>query len=243
MFLETADAVPIPSRAASSAYQCGPARAPPPTAQVPRARGSDISGAFLLCGRTMTAAMVWRVLLASALLCACTANTFRSPQFTAKKAPPPTVATTLVKCLAKEHRSTEVVSDAFSAEIASKTKPVDLPAEVRVQLCGELATDAAVSTWSSDWDLGKTIASPMTQAMAKAKAAGSVLVPIVRTNDECGDTGCVEKSVDVGLFLFSADGVLLWKGAAHQSATGDGVSKATATELAKALVAEIPADL
>ncbi len=150
----------------------------------------------------------------------------------------------VVKCLATAHASSDVIADALSTEITSRTKVVTLPQEERVQLCGELGTDAAVSTWSSDWNLGKTIASPLARSTAKSANAGSVLIPLIRTNDACDpSTGCKELSVDVGLFLFSADGLLLWKGTAKQSVPDEATTTSNdANRLAWGVLSDLPAD-
>lgn len=172
---------------------------------------------------------------------ACASNSFRSPAFTAQRAPAPAYTTTVVKCLAKAHASSDAVSDALVATLRERAKVIDVRAEERVQLCGELATDDAVSTWSTSWDTGKVIAAPLVRALAKANGAGCVLVPVVRTVDVCNDASCEETQVDVSLFLFGAEGDLLWKGATKVSATGDGVLPQRAAELANKLIADVPA--
>ncbi len=174
---------------------------------------------------------------------ACTANTFRNPQFTGARAPSPTVSTQVVKCLATSHASSDVIADALTADLESRTKLVTLPPEERVQLCGELGTDSAVSTWSSDWNLGATIATPLARAIAKSSSAGSLLVPLLRTVDACDKNTCTEQGVDIGLFLFSADGALLWKGTAKRATTLQVFLKPDAAALAKDVLAELPADL
>jgi len=173
---------------------------------------------------------------------ACTLNTFRSPQFTARLAPSPTVATSLVKCLATSHAATDVVAAAYAGVLASRTHPVDVPSETRIQLCGELATDQAVSTWGTDWELGKTIAAPFAKSLAATEKAGSVLVSVVRTDDACDEHTCKEERVDVGAFLFAADGTLLWKGAARTGGGDSAPSQSDAEAMARELVSEVPAD-
>ena len=164
--------------------------------------------------------------------------------FTAARAPSPTVSTQVVKCLATSHVSSDVIADALTAELESRTKLVTVPPEERVQLCGEIGTDSAVSTWSSDWNLGATIATPLARAVTKSSAAGSVLVPLLRTVDACDKNTCTEQGVDLGLFLFSADGALLWKGTAKRAMTPQqAFSKSDAVTLSKDLLAELPADL
>lgn len=185
-----------------------------------------------------------RLVFALALACgACTANTFRNPQFTQAQAPTPTLTTSVVKCLATAHASTDLIANALTAEIEQRAKTAQLPPEERLQLCGELGTDAAVSTWSSDWSLGNTIATPLARSLAKTQSAGSVLIPLVRTDDVCDATSCKERTVNVGLFLFSADGTLLWKGTASRGVSAETVAKSDAESLAKSLMSDLPADL
>jgi hypothetical protein len=151
----------------------------------------------------------------------CTSNTFRSPAFVGQTVAEPTVSTVVVKCLAEKHVGTDKVADSLTAELRAGGDVAPLDGASRVTICGELGSDTALSTLAADWDVGGQVVGPIAQSLAKRYGGKSVLLPIVRTVDSCmastvgSAAGCKEQRVDIGLFLYGADGVPLWRGVTH----------------------------
>jgi len=186
--------------------------------------------------------------LALALVCGCTANTFRSPAFVGQTVAEPTVSTVVVKCMAERHSGTDQVANALEAELRAGGDIAPLDSPERVTICGELGSDTALSTLAADWDVGGKIVGPIAQSLAKKYNAKSVLLPLVRTIDNCvapsasgSAAGCREKRVDIGLFVYGADGVPLWRGVTRLGIPERGFDPKTLPDKAKSALSEVPA--
>lgn len=183
------------------------------------------------------------------VLVGCTSNSFRSPAFVGQTVPEPTVSTIVVKCLAEKHAGTDKVAEALTAELRAGGDIAPLDSASRVTICGELGTDNVLSTLAADWDSGGAIVGPIAQSLAKKYNSKSVLLPLVRTVDGCvapsatgPAAGCREQRVDIGLFLYGADGVPLWRGVTRVSVPQQGTFDPKQLEgQSKTALAEVPA--
>ena len=182
------------------------------------------------------------------LACSCASNTFRSPAFVGQTVPEPTVSTVVVKCLADRHAISDKVAEALEAELRAGGDVAPLDSASRVTICGELGSDEALSTLAADWDVGGKVVGPVAQSIAKKFGGKSVLLPIVRTIDNClapsapgTAAGCREQRVDIGLFVYGSDGVPLWRGVTHLTVPERGFDPKDLPPKAKTALAEVPA--
>ena len=158
----------------------------------------------------------------------------RSEQFASGNAPEPTVATTALTCVAKTlpPGSGDELSARFDAlaRAAMPAAPVPLSPAAHAALCNTVAASAGFHAWR------ETTPEPSAQAVireiAQATGAKSVAIPIMRLYARCEqDTKTVRDSTgatiatiqentqtcqmdrfkDVGLFLFAADGTILYR--------------------------------
>jgi hypothetical protein len=182
----------------------------------------------------------------------CSLNSFRNPSFREQVAPEPTVATVVVKCLATQHASTDVVADELARALAKRGEAAPLTPDERIETCTELGTDAALSRAYASWDVGRGVAGPLATRIAARYGAKSVLVPVVRARNECvvehgaapPGVVCREQEVEVGLFLFLADGTHVWKGTFAASPPKSAVvERSAAREPCEKLLAEAPVQL
>jgi len=160
----------------------------------------------------------------------------------------PTVSTVVVKCLAEKHAGSDKVADSLTAELRAGGDMASLDGASRVTICGELGTDDVLSTLAADWDVGGQVVGPIAQSLAKRYGGKSVLLPLVRTVDGCvapsapgAAAGCKERRVDVGLFLYGADGVPLWRSVTHVSIPQNGFDAKNLSVQSKSVLAEVPA--
>jgi hypothetical protein len=158
----------------------------------------------------------------------------RSEQFAAGNAPAPTIATTVLSCVAKTlpPGSGEELTARFDAlaRAAMPATPVPLSPAAHAALCNTVAASAGFHAWR------ETTPEPSAQAvireLAQATGAKSIAIPIMRLYARCEqDTKTVRDSTgatiatiqentqtcrmdrfkDVGLFLFAADGTILYR--------------------------------
>jgi hypothetical protein len=193
----------------------------------------------------------WARSLALLGLAGCGLNSFRNASFREQSAPEPTVATVVVRCLATEHASTVVVAEELTQAIGKRGEMAPLTNDERIATCTELGTDAALSRVAADWEVGRGVAGPLATKIAARYEAKSVLIPVVRSRNECvvergaaTTTVCREQEVEVGLFLFLADGTQIWKGTfAASPPRGSVVERSAAREPCTKLLADVPAQL
>lgn len=185
--------------------------------------------------------------LVGALAFGCTSNTFRSPAFVGHIVAEPTISTVVVKCLAEKHAGSDKIADSLTTELRAGGDIAPLDSASRVTICGELGTDNVLSTLAADWDVGGQVVGPIAQSLAKRYGGKSVLLPLVRTVDSCvapsapGAAGCKEKRIDIGLFLYGADGVPLWRSVTYVSIPQNGFDAKTLSAQSKSALAEVPA--
>lgn len=187
----------------------------------------------------------------------------RSPRFTAARAPAPAVALELTACHLSGAPARTPPAPGVPELLTQRlgTAPVPVPEPWRARICAALTPDQALFadlTTGGDWTVGSDLA-PLVSRAAEAHGAGSVLIPVTRDHGGCGENDaffreggplgaaptepaptCGDDSrVDVGLFLFSADGTLLWK-ASDTAAENAPVSLQPAVER---ITADVPVDV
>jgi len=147
----------------------------------------------------------------------------------------------------------------IDAQVSSKRVPIDDGSARSV--CEELGTDRALfrdAVFGTDWTVSQTVTTLVKQ-VANTAQADHVWVPLVRTRPACavgevqGDSysagvsptafeseiegSCTAKESDFGLFLFNADGTLVWKSSAV-AGKSELATREAATQL---LMANLPA--
>lgn len=185
--------------------------------------------------------------------------------FTHPSRPPPvvsgrTVAFEAVQCDAPgvaEGALPEMVESlnrSVDAEVASRR--VELPAGNRGRVCSALGTDRALfedAVLGTEWKVSESM-TQLIQQTAVATRSDHVWVPLVRGRTcenpvaardsysrpedslDFDATRCEAREADLGLFLFNADGQLLWKSSAI-TGQSELATRETATRL---LLANLP---
>lgn len=191
--------------------------------------------------------------------------TVQSPgTFTHPSRPPPVVgraiAVDAVQCDAPGvaegtlPQAVASLNQSVDAQVASRR--VELPAPSRKSVCASLATDRVLyedALLGTEWKVSEAMSS-LVQRLANETRSDHVWVPLVRGRPCVGpemardsysrpdetldfETGCQAKEADLALFLFDADGQLLWK-----SSAVSGQSELATREIAtRTLMANLPA--
>jgi len=160
----------------------------------------------------------------------------RSEQFASGNAPEPTVATTVLSCVAKALPYGS--GDAYTAQFnvlarAAMPAPVPLSPAAASVLCN---TIAASDRFHAYREPPPASASAIIRELAQATGAKSIAVPAMRlyarceqntktvrdqtgatvaTIQESGQTCGMDRWKDVGLFIFAADGTILYRSTKH----------------------------
>lgn len=150
-----------------------------------------------------------------------------------------------------------LLDQSVEAHVSSNRLPIDDGSAATV--CDGLASDRALYTdavFGTEWQVSQTV-SALVKELAATARADHVWVPLVRTQPACATggaprdsystgtalldfeatPGCEARESDLGLFLFDADGALVWKSSAVA-----GRSELATTEAAtRMLLADLPA--
>jgi hypothetical protein len=158
----------------------------------------------------------------------------RSDQFPSGNAPEPTVATTVLSCVAKSlpYGTGDALTSRFDAlaRAAMPAPAVPLSPAATSALCSTVAASDAFHAWRETTPAPSAAA--VIREIAQASGAKSVAVPALRlyarcekdtkkvldangvpiaTIEENTQTCRLDRFKDVGLFLFSADGTILYR--------------------------------
>ena len=158
----------------------------------------------------------------------------RSDQFAAGNAPQPTVATSVLSCVTKAlpYGSGDALAARFDAlaRAAMPSAPVPLSPAATGVLCNTIAASDSFHAWR-EWTPAPSAAATIRE-LAQATGAKSIAIPALRLYARCEqDTKTVrdasgapiatiqentqtcrlDRIKDVGLFLFSADGTILYR--------------------------------
>ncbi|HXU02499.1 MAG TPA: hypothetical protein VN903_16155 [Polyangia bacterium] len=176
--------------------------------------------------------------LALAALSGCAAlmpgGAHRSEQFAAGNAPEPTISTTVLSCVAKSlpFGSGDAYTAQFNAlaRAAMPAPPVPLSPSATSVLCNTVAASGAFHAYRETTPPASAVA--IIRELAQATGAKSIAVPAMRlyarceqdqktvhdsagrviaTVDEGTQTCRMDRFKDVGLFLFAADGTILYR--------------------------------
>lgn len=152
----------------------------------------------------------------------------RNPSFGADTAPAPVMHFDPAVCLSSgtamngpaEHNA-QLVEARLHAEMPMKAVP--LAPDARAFVCERLASDKAFFHWEAvgrDWTL-RPVPRVFIHELATRNGAATVLLPIVRSPPCWFAKYCVENrdSLYVGLFLISADGIVLYEAEAEIDAS------------------------
>ncbi len=202
-----------------------------------------------------------------ALLCGCVTvqspGTFSRPDHPRPLVQGRAVALQSVRCDAPnmiEGQIPETVDwldRSVDAQVSSTRVPIDDGSARSV--CAELGSDRALyrdAVFGTDWTVSSTVTALVRQ-VANTAHADHVWVPLVRSKPACAssgtprdsystgtspldfetEAGCTVKESDFGLFLFDADGTLVWKSSAV-SGQGELATREAATRM---LMADLPA--
>ena len=152
----------------------------------------------------------------------------RNPSFSADAAPAPVMHFDPAVCLSSgtamngpAERNAQLVEARLHAEITVKAMP--LAPDARAFVCERLASDKAFFHWDAvgrDWTL-RPVPRVFLHELATRNGAATVLLPIVRSPPCWFARYCAENrdSIYVGLFLISADGVVLYEAEAEIDAS------------------------
>jgi hypothetical protein len=158
----------------------------------------------------------------------CAALGARNPTFGADTAPAPVMHFDPAVCLSEgtamdgpaEHNA-QLVEARLHAEIPVKGVP--LAPDARAFICERLASDKAFFQWRAvgrDWTL-RPVPRVFIHELATRNGAATMLLPIVRSPPCWFRHYCAENrdSIYVGLFLISADGIVLYEAEAEIDAS------------------------
>ncbi len=158
----------------------------------------------------------------------CFSNGARNPKFTADRAPAPVMHFDPAICLSADTPldgpaaiNAKQVAQRLNAEMPVKALP--LAPDVRAFVCERLASDKAFFRWDAvgrDWAL-RPVPRVFIHELATRNGAATVLLPIVRS-PPCWFQArrlCAENhdAIYVGVFLISADGIVLYESEAEIS--------------------------
>jgi hypothetical protein len=158
----------------------------------------------------------------------------RNPAFREATAPPPSLVSAPLVCRAGRsgHGDQLVAQIRLLVRAQTGTEGVSLSGTEQSALCANLENDRdGILGDPKDWSVGAILSSTI-RAIAEANQVGSVVLPVVATQESCeadkstvrnaqgqtvatvdhGTTTCEESPGGLlHLYLFSADGTLLWK--------------------------------
>jgi hypothetical protein len=210
--------------------------------------------------RTLGPVMIFALAILSGCAGLMGGGPHRSDQFAAGNAPQPTVATAVLSCVTKAlpYGSGDALTSRFDAlaRAAMPGAPVSLsPAATKV-LCSTVAASDYFQAWR-EWNPPAS-ATAVIRELAQATGAKSIAMPAMRLYARCEqDTKTVrdasgmpiatiqentqtcrmDRLKDIGLFLFSADGTILYRSTRR---AGNGSSEDPEPEMNEVL-ANIPA--
>jgi len=168
----------------------------------------------------------------------------RSEQFAAGNAPEPTISTTVLSCVAKS--VPYGAGDAYTAQFnalaraAMPAAPVPLSPSATSVLCNTVAASGAFHAWRETTPPASAVA--IIRELAQATGAKSIAIPMMRlyarceqdqktvrdssgrviaTVDEGTQTCRMDRFKDVGLFLFAADGTILYRSTTQTGQTSN----------------------
>jgi hypothetical protein len=158
----------------------------------------------------------------------------RSAQLAAGNAPAPTVATTVLSCVAKAlpYGSGDNYTAQFNAlaRAAMPAAPVPLSPSATSVLCSTFATSDNFHAWAETTQAASAVA--VIRELAQATGAKSIAMPAMRLYARCEQdtktvrdgtgatvatiqentqTCTMDRFKDVGLFIFAADGTILYR--------------------------------
>src|SRR5262245_5633695 len=147
-------------------------------------------------------------------------GSYRSQAFPSGNAPEPTIATTVLTCAPRE--LTPGAGDAVTAQFnalartAMPSPPVALSPDASGVLCNTVAESFAFHRWRETPLSGS--ASVVIRELAQATGAKAIAMPALRLYPVCQRDPVrwdrlicsVGRRKDVGLFLFAADGTILY---------------------------------
>lgn len=158
----------------------------------------------------------------------------RSPAFQTGNAPEPTVSTTVLSCVSSALRpgAGDNLTAQFNAlsRASMAAAPVPLPRSAESVLCNTIAASDAFHAWRETTPAPSAVAT--IRELAQATGAKAIAIPVMRLYARCeqdtktvrdasgapiatiqeGTQTCrMDRTKDVGLFLFAEDGMILYR--------------------------------